>query len=66
MKLYIKKIESCTQCPSCVYDNNITRWECEKRGNEFLKWMGDDDKIEIPKWCPLINADVLEKGDFEI
>jgi hypothetical protein len=67
MKIYVKYVKYCSQCPNCWYDNNITRWECRKRDNEFIAWMSDnDDKIEIPKWCPLQDAETLNSEDFEI
>jgi len=58
MKLYIEYIKYCNQCPNCHYDPNITRWECQENNYEFIEWMGsNDDKIEIPNWCPLQDAE---------
>ncbi len=54
MKIYTQKIENCSACPSCGYDINITRLQCERMNNKFIVWMGRDDEDTIlADWCPL-------------
>lgn len=65
-KLYIKRIDNCTQCPSLGYDQNITRHECMKKLDKFIKWFDGDDYIKIPDWCPLPDCDTIKEEDFKI
>jgi len=54
MKLFTKVVESCIFCPNIKSDINGTRWECASGFTvRFICWQSDEEKIEIPKWCPL-------------
>lgn len=59
MKIYIKEIKTCLECPSCHMDRNLTRFLCDKDGDNFICWM--DEKPPIPKWCPLPEKDEFYK-----
>jgi hypothetical protein len=57
MKLFQLLITNCGQCPNCGTDQNITRYECKAKNNNFICWdnsdVFEDDTTPIPKWCPL-------------
>lgn len=64
-KLYIAEIDDCQICPACHIDANITRYECSKKGYQFIAWMNAKDKVPIPEWCPLPDSGIIE-DDFRI
>lgn len=52
------KISSCTSCPSCGTDNNVTFYECYRLKRK-IGWISNVDEQEetgdkvLPTWCPL-------------
>lgn len=55
-RLFVKKVESCSDCPCCGMDRNCTRFLCShpgKKGESFLAWDDCDGPIPTPEGCPL-------------
>lgn len=62
MKIALE-IESCRECPHLnenrVYTGdsfeNVFEWFCKKKtGKKIAGYVETFDKVEIPKWCPII------------
>lgn len=61
MRVLIKEIGYCIECPYMDCDINLTRNECTKSKRKFISWStGDVNEYVIPEWCTLIESDNVE------
>ena len=49
MKLFQRKLDSCTPCPNKRTDANVTRHYCGKTGKD-LCWIGQKEESKYDPW----------------